>query len=386
MTAGTLALSYSLFGCGQSNPDLRIRLLEGSIPVELVKEFQRRVAKEKNLALLPTKQLKDLFQLLQTWNPQANPSAKPKSGLPIPFVGGKPAPVADLVTVGDFWLAPAIQQGLIQPFPAGKTSDWQKLPAQWQTLVKRDRQGKLDPNGEIWAAPYRWGTLMIAYRRDFFHKLGWTPQDWKDLWRSELQQSISLPNSPRSVIGLTLKKLGRSVNVENLDEVSSLKAELEALQRQVKFYGSEAYLQPLILKDTQVAVGWSTEILPLIKRDRRIAAVVPSSGTILTADLWARPAKAPDSENEARQQLQNQWINFYWQPQIATQLSLLSLAASPVLINSDRSQLPEALRQNLVLPSEEILQRSEFLLPLPEPTINQYQQLWTTVRRAVHSS
>ncbi|HEY9696618.1 MAG TPA: extracellular solute-binding protein [Trichocoleus sp.] len=380
--AGTLALSYALVGCGQSNPDLRVRLLEDSIPPELLKEFQRRVAKGKELALLPGEQLADLFQLLQTWNPQPNDGTKPASGLPLPFVGSKPTPVADLITLGDYWLAPAIQQGLVQPFQTSETSAWEKLPAQWQTLVKRDRQGKPDANGETWAAPYRWGTLMIAYRRDAFQKLGWTPQDWKDLWRSELQRYISLPDTPRAVIGLTLKKLGRSVNLANLSEVSNLTSELEALQQQVKFYGSQDYLQPLLLNDTWAAVGWSTEILPIVKRDRRIAAVVPSSGTILTADLWVRPVKAPESDNADRRQLQNQWINFYWQPQIATQLSLLSLAASPILMGSDRSQLPEALRQNPVLPPEAVLQRSEFLLPLSEQTTQQYQQMWATVRQA----
>ena len=37
---------------------------------------------------------------------------------------GKDACTADAVTLGDAWLAPAIQQGLLQPIPAAKTSRW----------------------------------------------------------------------------------------------------------------------------------------------------------------------------------------------------------------------------------------------------------------------
>lgn len=223
---------------------------------------------------------------------------------------------------------------------------------------------------------------MIAYRHQEFESLGWTPQDWQDLWRSELRRKISLPDSARAVVGLTLKKLGRSSNADDLNAIPQLETELKALQQQVRFYGSTDYLQPLLLGDTWVAVGWSTEILRMAKRDRRIRAVVPASGTILTADLWVRPATA--TSDTSRQALENQWIRFYWQPQIAQQLSLLNLSTSPVLLEGDRSTLPEALRQNQnLLPSQEILQKSEFLLPLPDRAVEQYRQLWIRVRSEV---
>ncbi len=378
IAAGTLAASYSLTGCSPAtNADLRVRLLENSIPAELLKVFQRQVARDKNLKLLPTSQLADLFKLLQTWKPQAT-SEQPTAGLP--FVNSRrTVPVADLVTLGDAWLTSAIQQGLIQPIQTANLTDFQSLPDPWQAFVRRDRQGQPAPNGEIWAAPYRAGTLMIAYRHQEFERLGWTPQDWQDLWRSELRRKISLPDSARTVIGLTLKKLGQSINRDDLNAVPSLEAELNALHQQVKFYGSTNYLQPLLLGDTWVAIGWSSEILRMAKRDRRIRAVVPPSGTILTADLWVRPATA--AADSSRQTLENQWISFFWQPQVAEQLSLLSLAASPVLLKSDRSALPEALRQNqTLLPLQNSLDKSEFLLPLPDRTIEQYRQLWTKVR------
>ncbi|WP_088890620.1 extracellular solute-binding protein [Leptolyngbya ohadii] len=378
LTAGTLALSYALIGCSpSSDADLRVRLLENSIPAELLKEFERRVARGKDLRLLPSKQLADLFQLLQTWKP--GDEAKSQGGLPLPFTNRRSAPVADVITLGDAWLTRSIQQGLLQPLRTDDLKDFQALPDSYQAFVKRDRQGQLAANGDIWAAPYRTGTLMIAYRRKDFEELGWKPQDWADLWRSELQRKISLPDSARAVMGLTLKKLGRSINADDLNAIPQLAAELEALNRQVKFYGSTDYLQPLLIGDTWAAVGWSTEILRQAKRDRRIQAVIPSSGTILTADLWVRPAEA--SNDATRQTLEQDWISFFWQPQIAEQLSLLSLAASPVLLKGDRASLPESLRQNQnLLPSQAVLEKSEFLLPLSEQAIAQYQQLWTSVR------
>jgi putative spermidine/putrescine transport system substrate-binding protein len=381
-----LTQGLGLTGCSRpSQRSVRVRLLDNSFPVQLLKEFQRRSDQAENLSFLTSEQLADLYELLQDWQTAAaNEEGEDEA---------RSTSIADLITLGDYWLTPAIQQGLIQPLNLAQVDGWQTLANQeiWRTLVQRDRQGQPSAEGEVWAAPYRWGTMMIAYQAERFAEEGWTPPtDWSDLWRSEFARRISLLDSPRSVIGLTLKKLGQSVNTADLTTVPNLESELAALHQQVKVYTSDAYLQPLILEDTAMAVGWSMEILPLVKRDRRIAAVVPASGTVLTADLWVQPATVPDftsngtanGDTTERSTLLQQWLAFGWEPKIAAQLSLLSSAMSPIFFGNDRSQLPDSLRQNdRLLPPAEVLQRSEFLLPLPDTAIDQYRRLWESVRQ-----
>lgn len=389
ITAGALSLAQALAGCSRSSSSalLQIRLLQDSIPVQILKEFRRRSGSAGALGLFTSEQLADLYTLLQeTAETHSTEGGSTQSANNTANNAG--SRIADLMTLGDYWLTSAIQQELIQPLNLAEVPSWQDLANQeiWQTLVKRDRQGQPSRDGEIWAAPYRWGTLMLAYHAEQFQSRGWKPPtDWSDLWKPEFKGYISLPDSPRSVIGLVLKKLGQSVNPENLDTVADLATELKALHQQVKTYSSDTYLQPLILEDTLLAVGWSNEILPLVKRDRRLGAVVPQSGTILTADLWVHPAAAPPLEaGSERSNLLNQWLGFCWEDPIAAQISLLTLVASPVFFGGDRSQLPSTLQSNnLLLPSPEILQNSEFLLPLDEETINQYRQLWVEVRQAV---
>jgi putative spermidine/putrescine transport system substrate-binding protein len=383
LAAATFAISQLLFSCRQNRDSAsQVRLLKGSVPAQILKEFQRRVEKATDLNFLQSEQLADLFKLLETWKKQETaPQSKP-SGFSLPF-SDRAVPVADLMTLGDFWLAPAIQQGLIRPL--NLELQWDLLAPEWQTLMRRDRQGQPDPQGEIWAAPYRWGTLMIAYQPEKFKPLGWVPKDWSDLWRPELKGHLSLPDSPRTVIAVALKKLGQSAHLQDLTTVSSLPAELQALHQQVKFYSSDAYLQPLSLGDTWITVGWSNEILPTIERDRTLAALIPATGTLLTADLWVHPATAlPQSAQSA---LLAEWINFCWQPKIATQLSLLSSAASPLFkgeqIQGEQNvEIPLSLQQKpLLLPPAAVLQRSEFLLPLTTTTSEQYRRQWIAMRQ-----
>ena len=402
IAAGLLGLNQLLGGCRAAGNGLRVRVLTDAVPVQILQEFQRRLRASRSQLLsqsapiaanspeaapikfVVSEQLADLFKLLQTWkNPTTSPA---KSPLPAGFPGNRQPPTVDnLVMLGDYWLAAAIQQQLIQPISPDQLTGWAQIPPAMQQLVRRDRQGQPSPTGELWGAPYRWSSLVIAYNVERFRQLGWQPTDWSDIWRPELQRQISLPDSARATLGLTLKKLGQSANLSDLTQAPKLATELKQLQQQVKFYSSTDYLQPLLLGDSWLAVGWSTEVLPVVERDRRIAAVVPASGTLLSADLWVRPAavsgdQAPDDSTSSLASSISQWLEFCWQPEIASQISLLSAAASPVIL-ANRAQLSTALQQRTVLlPPAEVIEQSEFLLPLSEPEA--YRRQWVMMRQS----
>jgi putative spermidine/putrescine transport system substrate-binding protein len=378
---GSLALAQLASGCSNSDDAaLRIRLLKDSIPPQLVGEFKQQLNSPTILKFEPERQIKQLFKNLQVWKQQAQ---KKDDSLPfsIPFIKEKPPLVADLLTLGDYWLESAIGWQLIQPLDLSQLKSWQQLPPRWQELVQRDENGQLNQSGQIWGAPYRWGTTVIAYNRDTFKKWGWKPQDWSDLWRPELRGRISMLDQPREVIGLTLKKLGSSYNTTDLSQVPELKQELLALHQQVKLYSSNRYLEPLLLGDTDVAVGWSTDILPLRTGYHHIKAVVPQSGTALWADLWVQPAGTNFGEMRERQALMKQWIDFCWQTKPSHEISLFSNAASPMITGTNLSNLPEDLRKNsLLLPAASVLDSSEFIKPLSRFVLEQYLALWKEMR------
>jgi putative spermidine/putrescine transport system substrate-binding protein len=366
---------------------LNIRPLVGAVPTQILGKFRRQLQQSNQpvaLQFLPENQPSTLFTLLQNWKQKTLKfDATPQSFIDsLPFIGKSGhSRLADFVSLSDYWLQKAIQQQLIQPIEIQSIKGWDTLAPTWKALVTRNDQGLLDAKGKVWATPYRWGSLVIGYRKDIFQKQGLQPPtDWADLWRPELQRRISLPNQARQVIGLTLKKLGKSYNTENLEKVPQLESELRSLHQQVKLYSSDTYLQPLTLGDTWVAVGWSSDIVLSIQRSSQIAAVVPKSGTNLWCDLWVRPIGAQSELSTAALE----WLNFCWQPQIATSWTLMSETASPVVTSVSVDKLLLELGQNrLLLPEPTILQESEFLLPLPDAAISQYQDLWQRLRKGL---
>ncbi|MEL6493733.1 MAG: extracellular solute-binding protein [Cyanobacteria bacterium J06623_7] len=379
-----LGLSQLLAGCSRSEVIEQILFLENSIPPQLVKGFKKLSSRDKKVEFKPQSHIPQIFDSLFSLQ-QERP---PERGIiqEIEKVFNRSKTYLSLATLGDTWLSSAIAENLIQPLPIKSLANWQKLPISWQKLVQRDPQGRLADNGAVYGAPYRWGGTLIAYRSDKLDPLKIEIKDWADLWRVELRDRISLLDSPREVIGLTLKMLGESYNTVNLSSVAGLEAELKALQQQTKLYSSERYLEPLILGDTWAAVAWSADILPLLKRYPEIKVVAPQSGTSLWADIWVKPqlaSTASTSVNEAESSLVREWINYCWEAQAATQISLFTDGISPILKTLPTDNLPQNLRENKFISSlTQNSAKNEFILPLTPAVDQQYRDLWLKIRQS----
>ncbi len=374
----SLSLTQLLAGCSNALPSLKITLLQGSIPPQLIGDFRKTISNKQQVKFQPQTQLSEIFRLLN--NPSlAESSSNFVTNLWRTF-GQKPPKEPDLFTLGDYWLESAINQKLLQPLDPNKFKNWNNLPLLWQQLVRRDKTGKPSRDGKIYGVPYRWGNTIIVYRKDKLQSLGLTPQDWDILWSKQLRDRISLLDNYREVIGLTLKFLGHSYNSKNLSSINNLENKLIELNQQVKLYSSDKYLQPLILGDIWLAVGWSSEILPLIKRYSNLEIVVPKSGTSLWADIWIKPQSI--SDNKINSDLSTAWIDFCLQEKAAKQISLFTNAISPIWTpekpinltkNSQNGAYIQATLANLA--------QSELIMPLDSKNNQQYLSLWQKIRQ-----
>ncbi len=371
-----LAIGQLVSGCNKSNADLTISLLKGSVPPQSLKLFNQYFASNTSFDFQSRGQLVELFNLLEYWqSQQKNNTNNNDSWIKSSILTSQKHYASDLITLGDSWLTQAIQKDLIQPISMNNWNNWHKLPSYWQNLVIRDQNGNLNENGFIWGAPYRWGTTLIAYRTD---KLNWDIKDWTDLWNPKLQNRISLVDQPREVIGLTLKKLGKSYNTKNLNNIPQLKSELRALDKQVKYYNSQYYLQPLLMGEAWASVGWSNDIIPILARNRNIKAVIPVSGTSLWSDIWVIPKKSNTSELS---ETALKWIDFCWQPEMANLISLFTNASSPMINNLNDEQLfPEVANNPLLYLQPKIFNKCDFIAPLSRQDQKDYIELWLEIK------
>ncbi len=259
----SIALAGGLSGCASGSGNLSIFLLSGSIPPRLLTDFRKTIA-EKKVNFQSERQLKELLKLLEKWlKNQGQPASQ--FSISIPFREQKPA-IGNLVTLGDAWLGKAITNGLIQPLDTSQLSNWSKLPPRWQENMARNAQGQPQTEGKVWGAPYRWGMTVIAYNEEKFAQFDWRPQDWSDLWRPELTGKIALIDNRREVIGLTLKKLGYSYNSSDLKQVTALKDQLFALQKQVNIPVVPPKINSLSKKPIAKRKSTGISIMPRLAR------------------------------------------------------------------------------------------------------------------------
>ncbi|KAK1568608.1 hypothetical protein Q3G72_026612 [Acer saccharum] len=370
---------------------LRIVSLQGSIPQSWVKDFMRAQGRRLKLQTNFYGSLEGIFSQLSI------PLTKPK-------VKSTSVVAADLVSVGDSWLSYAIKKKLIVPMPGAEDQDWFKcLSDKWKVYLRRNYSGEIDPQGEIWAAPYRWGCMVIAYKKSKFQTYKLDPiEDWTDLWRPELAGRISMVNSPREVIGAVLKYMGASYNTENMDlQVAggrtAVQQNLALLRKQVRLFDSTNFLKAFGVGDVWVAVGWSSEVLPAVKRMSNVTVIVPKSGASLWADLWAIPAASRLETNKIGGRVRgpspliHQWIEFCLQAaralpfrqEVIPGAPPSALESKPVEVPGELLKGKPKLDTNLIagVPPAEIVARSEFLEPLSDGTLTDYEWLIASMQK-----
>ncbi|XP_078440495.1 putrescine-binding periplasmic protein-like protein isoform X2 [Wolffia australiana] len=365
---------------------LRIVALRGSFPPSWIKDFIQ--VQGKRMKLIPEfrSDLDSIFSDL---------ALASRTGR----FGAKSAMVADVVSIGDSWLANAIAEKLIEPIQGAEEQEWfQNLSSKWKVFLRRNEKGMIDESGKIWAVPYRWGCMVIAYKKNKFRKYNIAPiKDWDDLWRAELRGKVVMVDSPREVVGAVLKSMGSSYNIRDIDDdipggIDAVKQRLDELQKQVRLFDSSSYLKAFATADAWVAVGWSSDILPIARRQTDVAVIAPESGTSLWADLWAIPAttRFPNEEKAGGRvrgpsPMVHQWLEFclqaaraapYQQGVIPGAFPLTFDGAVSVSSHKVNPGQPE-LDSNLVDggPPPEILKKCEFLGPLAESSLAVHQSL-----------
>ncbi|XP_051129619.1 uncharacterized protein LOC127250387 isoform X2 [Andrographis paniculata] len=369
---------------------LRIVALEGSLPPVWIREFLKSQGKRVRFRPEFRRSLEDIFQEL------SNPFKKGK-------IAAKSAVAADLVTLGDSWLSYAISKGLIEPIEGAEHQDWfRDLSYKWKVYLHRSSDGSLDSQGKIWAVPYRWGSMVIACNQKELRKRKFAAiEDWSDLWRPELAGKIAMVDSPREIIGAVLKHMGASYNASSLDlqivgGKQAVLEQLELLVRQVRLFDSQHYLKAFRGGDVWVAVGWSSDVLPVAKTMSNVSVMVPKSGTSLWTDFWVIPATSRiDSDKfggrvRGPSPLVEQWLDFSSQPERAVPFKEEIVAgASPSSFNAAGGETRERrkgrpeLETNLVanVPPADILSKCELLEPLSEDALAEYQWLISRLQK-----
>ncbi|KAG1669301.1 hypothetical protein FOA52_014862 [Chlamydomonas sp. UWO 241] len=309
--------SIDVFEHGMS---LSIVALRGSVPTQWVMDYRSTLGKYAGFGLGQRQQLKEIYEEL------SDPTGKQSAG------------AADVVTLGDAWLGPAIARRLVSPIPNAEHSRWWKmLGPRWHALLRRDEHGVPSARGQVYAAPYRWGATLVAYREDRLLRAGGVPvADWADLLQPQLKGRVAFVDSSRTFIAVALKTLRLSANAGEAElaaaglSADDLAAAVGRLRGQALLFSSRDHIRALTAGDAWACVGGSQDLIGVGERMSSVQVSAPSSGTLLSADLWAVPTGARGgSRGVGPSPLLPSWLEFALSPARGGQHTGLKVGAVP---------------------------------------------------------
>jgi spermidine/putrescine transport system substrate-binding protein len=268
--------------------------------------------------------------------------------------------VYDVVMLDSTFIALLTGKGLLAEFNLSNIPNIRNISINFRDLI-------YDP-GNRYSVPYSWGTTGLLVRTDLYGK---PVSSWNDLWEGEIGQ-VGIWEDPRSMISLTLRQLGYSVNSDDPAELDkALERLLELKQRAVFLEQFDPWTSAPVLDsgDITIALAWAYDALAGRELNPAIEYIIPQEGTLLWLETMVIPANSPN------QHTAELFINFMLRPEVAGQFvneMYFAVANDPAKEFVD----PEILNDPVVYPSNEVLANAELMLPLSEETGQLYDEIW----------
>ena len=287
-----------------------------------------------------------LKQLPGPWRSRAlaNPAAVQQAG----FAAGRPGP--GLVALSDGW-ASGLGREQLQSFGAPRV--WARL-APFSAGVS----GLFGPagSGEM-AFPWAYSPWVIALRSrpDLVAR---RQQGWSLLLDPSLRGRLVLPSAPRISLEIVKGDFGQ----------------LERLRAQALAYDDRDGLSLLLSGNAEGAVLPLQRLIPLLRRDQRLAVIWPDSGAPLSWQLLLRPA-APKDLQPTPPPLE--WLGAVLEPPLLEPLLAKGwVPPLPQAVLAPVARRFPASMAALLLPGDDLLGRCWSLPPLSLPEQLAQQNLW----------
>ncbi|MDF2885187.1 MAG: extracellular solute-binding protein [Clostridiaceae bacterium] len=268
----------------------------------------------------------------------------------------------DLVVASDYMVQVLVKQNLIQPIDKLQLTNFKNIGDEFKNL-------DFD-KGNVYSVPYMWGDAVICYDKT---KIKDNVTSYADLWKSDYKNSIVVLDDQRAVIGMTLKKLGYSINETNPLILEKAKLELAKLQPNIKAYDSDSPKTMLINGEAKIGFVWGAEASLAKRENKNLKVVIPKEGLFLQQDNFVIHK---DSKNVKAAEL---FMNFIMEPEISAEISKAFPYANP---NTAAYPL---IDKNIIddigiYPPEADVKKGEHLKDLGDKD-KLYDKIWSEVKK-----
>ena len=200
-----------------------------------------------------------------------------------------------------------------------------------------------------------------------------------DLWAPELKGRVEVLSEMRDTVGLIMLDQGVDLAGEWGDD--EFFAALEVLDEhissgQIRQVKGNSYAEDLVSRDALAVIGWSGDITVLnFENEPRWEFALPEAGGTLWSDNMMIPVGSPHKANAEA------LINFYYDPEVAAEVAAYVNYICPVEGAREAMEAfdPELVENELIFPSESILERAHVFRALTADEETRYNDEFQAV-------
>lgn len=264
----------------------------------------------------------------------------------------------DIVICSDYMVEIMNKEGLLKELDKSKIPNFENIEDNFKNKYY-DMENK-------YSAPYSASSAIIVYNPDL---VSYEIKGYKDLWNEDLKDSIVLLDGDRDIIGLTMQKLGYSVNEIDEKKINEAGEELLNLKPNVIGFDANKPHEMIISKQASVGYMFGSQATAAKEVISNLEFVYPEEGMGFYIDNVVIPVNSPNSETAY------DFLNYLLEGEVSAKIS-----SQINYINTNKAAkefLPEEFLNNLTVNiPEDVLAKAEVYKDLGDARVN-YDKIWT---------
>ena len=269
----------------------------------------------------------------------------------------------DLIFPSDYMVEKLIDEDMIEEI------DYSNIPN--YKYIMEDFKNPVYDKGNKYSVPYLWGTVGILYNKTMVDEKD--VNSWDVLWNPKYEGKIQMLDSIRDTMGISLKRLGYSMNTKNEKEIEEAKEELIKQLPLVQAYVNDDGMDRMMAGDAAIGVYYSGDASVMINEDKNLQYSIPKEGSNKWVDTMCIPKVAENKDYAEK------FINFMLDPENAI------INVEYIDYSTPNQKVYEMLDEDmknsdLYYPNEELSDKLEIFTNLPKDIIKLYDNAWTEIK------
>ncbi|MFI3325028.1 MAG: ABC transporter substrate-binding protein [Clostridia bacterium] len=270
----------------------------------------------------------------------------------------------DIVIPSDYMISKMANEGLLAEL------DFDNIPN--YDYIGEDYRGlSYDPD-ELYSVAYTWGLVGIIYNTTMVEEED-IAEGWDIFWNEDYEGQVLMFNNSRDAFAIAAKYLGQSLNPTTVEEITAQEAALKEQKSNVQSYVMDEVFDKMIGGEAAIAAYYIGDGMTMMDDNEDLEIVIPEEGTNMYVDAMC---VLESSQNKEAAEM---FINFMCETEVA--LANIEYICYSTPHTEAYELLDEETQTNeLMYPSQEILDNCESFLTLSDEINSAMDSSWSLVR------